>query len=288
MNAQVTDSNGFTATSNAVTVTVAATTTGSSTEQLYYINVDNLNTPRSITDLNNNVVWQWDGDAFGSTPPNSNPSGLGEFAFNLRFPGQYFDAETNLHYNYYRDYDPATGRYVQSDPIGLGGGISTYGYVGGNPVSFVDPIGLMGSRGNAAAHSPDHDYSWTVFRCMGDCTAQAMKDLRCNPAPGVYPDHLTNTGDVNNVGLGPLPIGPIITVVDPNNNTSWNLTMPGHLLHPGWVRRDVVFDGQATWIVNTGGGTGFNPLNLNTILAPVVWGGQNPSKSSPNGCGCEK
>lgn len=58
-----------------------------------------------------------------------------------------FDKETNLNYNYFRDYDPNTGRYVQSDPIGLAGGINTYGYVGGNPVWDFDSDGLMGSRG---------------------------------------------------------------------------------------------------------------------------------------------
>jgi RHS repeat-associated protein len=112
--------------------------------QAYFIHSDHLNTPRTITDTSGAVVWQWDNsDPFGNNSPNENPTGAGAFNFNLRFAGQYFDRETNTHQNINRDYDPSIGRYVQSDPIGLRGGINTYTYVRGNPLSRIDPYGLF-------------------------------------------------------------------------------------------------------------------------------------------------
>jgi RHS repeat-associated protein len=72
-------------------------------------------------------VWRWDQqEPFGVSVPDENPSGLGVFDLPLRLPGQYFDKETNLSYNYFRYYDPAVGRYIQSDPIGLVAGLNTY------------------------------------------------------------------------------------------------------------------------------------------------------------------
>jgi RHS repeat-associated protein len=89
-------------------------------------------------------VWKWDQqEPFGVNAANENPSGLGAFDLALRLPGQYFDRETNLHYNYFRDYDPGLGRYEESDPIGLKGGLSTYAYVSAKPLTYADPMGLQ-------------------------------------------------------------------------------------------------------------------------------------------------
>ncbi|MFT0214055.1 RHS repeat-associated core domain-containing protein, partial [Pseudomonas sp. F1_0610] len=84
------------------------------------------------------TTWQAQMQAFGETTPDS----TNLITMNLRYPGQYFDAETGTHYNYFRDYNPRVGRYSQSDPIGLSGGINHYGYAGGNGLRFVDTKGL--------------------------------------------------------------------------------------------------------------------------------------------------
>ncbi|MBK6693261.1 MAG: hypothetical protein IPG50_13800 [Myxococcales bacterium] len=107
------------------------------------IHTDHLGTPRALADATDKIVWKWDGDAFGMSMPDEDPDGDSvKLSFPMRFPGQLYDDESGLHYNVFRDYDPKTGRYLQADPIGLAGGASLYGYVGGAPVGRSDPTGL--------------------------------------------------------------------------------------------------------------------------------------------------
>ncbi len=133
---------------NDLPVGLAASINGS--VRLHYVQPDALGTPRVVIDPQRDVaVWRWDlaGEAFGDGAPDEDPDGDSHrFVLDMRFPGQQYDSATGFNYNYFRDYDPSTGRYVQSDPIGLSGGISTYGYVSGNPMTRVDPLGLVDVR----------------------------------------------------------------------------------------------------------------------------------------------
>jgi RHS repeat-associated protein len=117
----------------------------------YFVWADQLGAPRLITDAANQARWEWpNNDPFGNNPPNDNPRGFGGFAYNLRFPGQYYDSETGNNYNYFRDYDASIGRYIQSDPIGLRGGLNTFAYVSGKPLNSTDEKGLAAAAAAAA------------------------------------------------------------------------------------------------------------------------------------------
>ena len=108
-----------------------------------YLVSDHLSTPRYGIDREQKVVWKWISDGFGTLEPANDPDQNGvSININLRFPGQYSDAETGLYFNWYRYYNPKTGRYTTSDPIGLLAGVNTYGYVDGNPVVSYDLTGL--------------------------------------------------------------------------------------------------------------------------------------------------
>ncbi|MDD3813989.1 MAG: RHS domain-containing protein [Desulfocapsaceae bacterium] len=104
----------------------------------YFIN-DHLGTPQQLVTVSGAVVWQAAYLPFGKAQITT-----ATVANNLRFPGQYYDAETGLHYNWNRFYDPEVGRYISADPIGLRGGLNLYAYVSGNPVNIPDKSGLTG------------------------------------------------------------------------------------------------------------------------------------------------
>ena len=109
-----------------------------------YLQTDGNGTPRIGTDIAQNMVWRWDGEAFGeSVPLQSAAAGAYPVEVNLRNAGQYFDDETGLFYNGARYYSPQVGRYISSDPIGLRGGLNTYAYVLNSPLRYIDPSGQM-------------------------------------------------------------------------------------------------------------------------------------------------
>ena len=135
----------------------------------YYSLNDHLGTPQQLVKPDGTVVWKSAYLPYGEAQVQ-----IGAITNNLRFPGQYFDAETGLHYNWHRFYDPENGRYISADPIGLDGGMNLYAYVGNDPVNWVDPWGLYteiiiwhpvtwtsSSFGHVSSNVNGTNYSWT-------------------------------------------------------------------------------------------------------------------------------
>jgi len=111
------------------------------TTTVNFAHADGLGSPRAVTNSSGTVLWQWAyiSNSFGEKAPVSSTG----YSLNLRFAGQYFDEESGLNYNVNRDYEPAVGRYIQADPVGLAAGNSLYSYVGSNPYIAIDALGLV-------------------------------------------------------------------------------------------------------------------------------------------------
>lgn len=131
---------------------------------IMYLHADGLGSVRAVTNQTGAVtaLWPWQNNAFGDQAM------TGASTYYLRFPGQYYDVETGLHYNGHRYYDPSTGRYIQSDPIGLDGGVNTYAYVGGSPLSDVDPLGLIQNPVVCTGYCPSGAPSTAQSLASGD------------------------------------------------------------------------------------------------------------------------
>jgi RHS repeat-associated protein len=170
-----------------------------SPEVLTYLHTDHLQTPRYGTNAAGSTVWTWDSGAFGKEAP------TGTATVNLRFPGQYYDSETTLHYNWNRYYNPVTGRYVSSDPIGLAGGLNTFGYVTQNPLALIDFLGLdtpsfwdqfnpwesFGKRGSIAVVDYREWYQLnfpkTLKHSIGVILDRIAQQICSSPGKKVYP-----------------------------------------------------------------------------------------------------
>ncbi len=174
----------------------------------YYVHTDQLNAPRVITQPSTNTVaWRWDTDPSGTVTPNQNPSGLGTLIYNLRFPGQYYQAETGLNYNYFRDYDPQTGTYLESDRLGVfGGSFSTYIYTSDNPIMYIDPFGLC----------------WLYYQSTGQLLHVDDNRYADYVATGYAGNGagLNNPAMQNANGIGPLPQGNYTIQPQQDNTTN--------------------------------------------------------------------
>ena len=149
----------------------------------YYIHTDQVMQPQKMTDATGTVVWDRVATPFGVEVMAS-----GSLTQGLRFPGQLHDSETALNQNWHREYNPMLGRYVQSDPIGLLGGINTYGYVAGNPLKYVDHKGLAyvppGVEGHGSiTFGPGVTIGWTVVDLPPTPENPIRAECRCGTQP---------------------------------------------------------------------------------------------------------
>ena len=174
---------------------------------IYFVHPNHLGTPLAITSQAGAVVWRADSDPFGKANVT-----LSTVTMNLRLPGQYFDAETGVHYNYFRDYDPVSGRYLQSDPIGLEGGINIYAYVYNNPFRWTDRLGLdaavslsphvLAGLGHVGIN-PNNASTVGQRPQSGDIGDQIMAGLLRDTPGEISPDPIENIGSVAWIPLTP-------------------------------------------------------------------------------------
>jgi RHS repeat-associated protein len=238
-----------------------------------YLHTDGLGTPRVGTDVAQHVIWRWNGEAFGETAPTvAPPPGAYPVTINLRNPGQYFDQETRLFNNGARYYNPQTGRYISSDPIGLSGGIDTYSYVDANPLAYIDPFGLDLSAGQQAAvvaaaqawSQANVPYLWGgSARAGADCSGSIS---------GIYNEAGIDIGRLTSQGFtqSPFSLVPAGQDLQPGDVGVY----PGHVVVYGGADNTGV-SGRDVWSASHTGGNPFGPASSSWYGSPT-WYRYNP------------
>jgi RHS repeat-associated protein len=168
----------------------------------HYVHVDHLGTSQRLTNTQGETTWRAVSEAFGKTFVDTTlaPATTGATTNNLRFPGQYEDPETGTYYNWNRDYLPHSGRYIQSDPIGIRGGINTFVYVDAAATRDVDPSGLFGPAGAAGGAAFSILLQMSICTELGTDFATCMRcvdwiDVGVSAFMGfVFPTWLGNVG----------------------------------------------------------------------------------------------
>jgi RHS repeat-associated protein len=203
----------------------------------YNVWADHIATPRVVTRGSDQaIVWRWDAsEPFGATAADQNPSALGTFAFNQRFPGQVFDAETGNFQNWHRDYKANIGRYAQSDPIGLQGGINTFAYVGGNPVSGFDLLGLLCNWAQGSGVYSCYDYNGDYY-ASGKGYAGRGTDKDSPGSQNIYkrgplPRGCYKVAGIEDQPLGTGPYSLRLTPLFKNYTTNDNRDLYSFLIH---------------------------------------------------------
>jgi RHS repeat-associated protein len=204
-------------------------------EAVYYFHNDHLGTPQVLTDDSQTIAWKAVytpfGEAVASVQTIDSP---------FRFPGQYYDQETGLHYNYFRYYNPQIGRYITPDPIGLEGGINLFAYVD-NPINVIDPLGLFDIQiaDNGGKKGPTYG---GIMRVEGDNGKVTYVEVSIWPNPtrpepgiasGEFNSIYSTTGHKGVTNGVRLEDGKPIPTIGPNPGNNNQMTATGVNIHCG-------------------------------------------------------
>ncbi len=222
---------------------------------LYYVHNDHLGRAERITNQSKATVWRANNNDFDRTVAQNSIGG-----YNLGFPGQYWDQETGLYYNYFRDYDPKTGRYIQSDPIGLAAGVNTYAYVGANPINWFDPLGLRQCRCDTGVSNPpagtvvnNHDGTSTVYRGAGYHGSPTLTGVTGLPGRPLGPLSAATANDLTSIAR-----------TNAENQRLQDQAVLGTVLGVATLGQSAVWGGGALALTTA---VGFTPLDYKTYTA---------------------